>query len=142
MSYHPNADHEQQFSQTPKKNNYDIVIIGGATSGSTISFFLSANPDFKGSILVVERDPSLSESATRASNYCMRQQFATEINIKIAQYAAEFVKNFRNIVQDEAGLAPDLYIRNFGYLYLASDDEFAQTLRNDHKMQAALGAGT
>ena len=55
----------------------------------------------------------------------MRQQFATEINIKIAQYAAHFVKNFRNIVQDEAGLAPDLYIRDFGYLYLADNEEFA-----------------
>lgn len=91
MSYHPDADHKQHFSQAPKKD-YDVVIIGGATSGVTISFFLTANPDFKGSILVVERDPSLSESATRASNYCMRQQFATEINFKIAQYAAEFVK--------------------------------------------------
>lgn len=73
MSYHPDADNAQQFSQKPKKTDYNVVIIGGATSGSTISFFLSANPDFKGSILVVERDPSLSESATRASNYCMRQ---------------------------------------------------------------------
>lgn len=142
MSYHPDADHAQQFSQTPKKTDYDVVIIGGATSGSTISFFLSANPDFKGSVLVVERDPSLSESATRASNYCMRQQFATEINIKIAQYAAHFVKNFRQIVQDESGLAPDLYIRDFGYLYLADNEEFAQTLRDDQKTQAALGAGT
>lgn len=142
MSYHPEADQEQVFPKAPKNLEYDVAIIGGATTGASISFFLTANPDFKGSILVVERDPSLSESATRASNYCMRQQFATEINIKIAQYAAHFVKNFRSIAQDEADLVPDLSIRNFGYLYLADDEEFAQTLRNDQKAQAALGAGT
>lgn len=142
MSYHPDADLATQFPATPKRSAYDVAIIGGATSGAAISFFLTNNPDFKGSILVIERDPSLKESATRASNYCMRQQFATEINIKIAQYAAHFVKNFRSIVQDEAGLTPDLSIRNFGYLYLASDEEFAETLRNDHKMQVAQGAGT
>lgn len=142
MSYHPAEDRENLFPDAPSRQEYDVAIIGGATSGAAISFFLSANPDFKGTILVVERDPSLKESATRASNYCMRQQFATEINIKIAQYAAYFVKNFRDIVQDEAGLAPELDIRNFGYLYLASDKEFAQTLQNDQNMQAAHGAGT
>ena len=138
MSYHPGADREQQFPKKPSRSDYDVAIIGGATSGA---FFLTANPDFKGSVLVVERDASLSESATRASYYCMHQQFATEINMKIVQYAAHFVKNFRDIVQDEAALAPDLSIRNFGYLYLASDDEYAITLRNDHKMQVAQGAG-
>ncbi|KAL4891393.1 hypothetical protein BDV59DRAFT_203570 [Aspergillus ambiguus] len=59
---------------TPRRQHYD----------------LSTNPDFNGSVLVVERDPSFS--ATKASNNCMRQQFATAINTQIAQYAADFVK--------------------------------------------------
>lgn len=128
------------FPKEPKQNYYDVAIIGGATSGAAISFFLTANPDFKGSVLVVERDASLKESATRASNYCMRQQFATEINIKIAQYAAEFVKNFKKIVQSDD--VPELKIRNFGYLYLASDEAFAQILREDQQLQASCGAGS
>lgn len=131
---------QTHFPQEAARDYYDVAIIGGATSGAAISFFLASNPDFKGSILVVEKDASLSESATRASNYCMRQQFATEINIKIAQYAAEFVKNFQKMLQ--ADDVPELKIRNFGYLSLAADEEFARTLREDQELQVGCGAGT
>lgn len=77
---------------------YDVVIVGGAASGSAIAWFLASNPDFRGKMLVVEQEPTLALSATKASNNCMRQQFASEINLKIAQYAAEFVKDFRKIL--------------------------------------------
>ena len=117
------------------------MIIGGATAGSAVAWFLSANPDFDGSVLVVERDPSWSRSATIASNNCMRQQFATEINVTIAQYAAEFVRNFRENLGGSPDI-PDIPIRNFGYLYLADNEDFADILRRDQALQAACGAGT
>ncbi|KAH6871636.1 FAD dependent oxidoreductase [Thelonectria olida] len=127
------------FSQRPAHPAYDVVIVGGATSGSAIAWFLATNPDFKGKVLVVERDPSLARSATKASNNCMRQQFATGINVKIAQYAAEFVKDFRKNLGSDVS---DIPIRNFGYLYLADTPEFADTLKEDQELQAAHGAGT
>lgn len=131
------------YSQHPSSHTYDVAIVGGATSGSAIAWFLASNPDFEGNVLVVERDPSLSYSATQASNNCMRQQFATEINVKIAQYAADFVKDFRKNLNCEDGDGiPDIPIRNFGYLYLADNNEFATTLEEDQKLQAACGAGT
>ncbi|MBV6756864.1 NAD(P)/FAD-dependent oxidoreductase [Rhodococcus opacus] len=129
------------FPATPTHSAYDVVVIGGATSGSAVAWYLATNPDFTGSVLVVERDPSLKNSATIASNNCMRQQFATEINIEIAQYAAEFVKNFRENLGGDSEI-PHLPIRNFGYLYLADNDEFAETLRQDQLLQAYTGAGT
>ncbi|KAJ4130430.1 hypothetical protein NW765_016618 [Fusarium oxysporum] len=131
------------FPQRPSSASYDVVIIGGATSGSAIAWYLVSNPDFKGKVLVVEKDPSLAYSATQASNDCMRQQFATEINVKIAQYAAEFVKDFRKNLkcEDDDGI-PDIPIRNFGYLYLADTSEFAAVLEEDQKLQANCGAGT
>ncbi|EXA36156.1 hypothetical protein FOVG_13255 [Fusarium oxysporum f. sp. pisi HDV247] len=131
------------FPQRPSSASYDVVIIGGATSGSAIAWFLVSNPDFKGKVLVVEKDPSLAYSATQASNNCMRQQFATEINVKIAQYAAEFVKDFRKNLkcEDDDGI-PDIPIRNFGYLYLADTSEFAAVLEEDQKLQANCGSGT
>lgn len=104
---------------------YDVVV-GGATSGSAIAWFLATNPDFKGKVLVVERDASLTNSATKASKNCMRQQFATSVNVQIAQYAAKFVKNFRGNLGDDV---PEIPIRNFGYLYLADTPEFAKTLK-------------
>jgi glycine/D-amino acid oxidase-like deaminating enzyme len=129
------------YPTRPARTGYDVVIIGGATAGAAIAWFLSASPDFDGSVLVVERDPSFAHSATIASNNCMRQQFATEINVKIAQYAAEFVKNFRENLGGNPDI-PDIPIRNFGYLYLADTDEFADILRRDQALQAACGAGT
>ncbi|KAM0270397.1 hypothetical protein ACHAPA_003581 [Fusarium lateritium] len=131
------------FPKHPTSSAYDVAIVGGATSGSAIAWFLVSNPDFKGKVLVIEKDPSLAYSATQASNNCMRQQFATDINVKIAQYAADFVKNFRkNLKCEEGDGIPDIPIRNFGYLYLADTPEFTTVLEEDQKLQAACGAGT
>ena len=56
----------------PKQTRYDVVIIGGAMYGSSVAWFLSDNPDFNGSILVVERDPSYEFTSTAHTNSCMR----------------------------------------------------------------------
>ncbi|KAE8142467.1 FAD dependent oxidoreductase [Aspergillus pseudotamarii] len=132
---------KSDFPTSPSRNHYDVVIIGGATSGSSIAWHLSTNPNFKGSVLVVERDPSLQFSATKASNNCMRQQFATAINVKIAQYAADFVKRFgAEFPPDKC--VPDGPIRNFGYLYLSDSTQFTEVLKKDQQLQASCGAGT
>ncbi|PLB53293.1 FAD dependent oxidoreductase [Aspergillus steynii IBT 23096] len=129
------------FPTTPSQKHYDVVIIGGATSGTSIAWHLSTNPDFSGSVLVVERDPSLQYSATKASNNCMRQQFATKINIEIAQYAADFAKRFgANFGLDPC--VPQPPIRDFGYLYLSDSESFTKVLEKDQQLQSRLGAGT
>ena len=56
---------------TPKKNSYDVVIVGGAMLGSSVAWFLSNNDDFDGSILVVEKDPSYEFTSTAHTNSCM-----------------------------------------------------------------------
>ena len=45
--------------EEPKFASYDVVIIGGAMIGASIAWFTVSNPDFRGKILVVEKDPSL-----------------------------------------------------------------------------------
>ncbi|KAF9882893.1 hypothetical protein FE257_004907 [Aspergillus nanangensis] len=129
------------FPTTPRQKHYDVVIIGGATTGTSIAWHLSTNPDFHGSVLVVERDPTLQHSATKASNNCMRQQFATKINIKIAQYAADFVKQFGERFGSEP-CVPNPPIRDFGYLYLSDSEPFTKILAKDQQLQTSLGAGT
>lgn len=126
---------------TPAEKKYDVVVVGGASMGVSVAWYLSHNVDFKGSILVVERDVSYQWASSTHSNDCMRQQFATDINIKIAQYAAEYVKDFRANMGGSPEI-PNLPIRNFGYLYLAGDHELADVLVRDQKTQASLGAGT
>ena len=123
----------------PKRNAYDVVIIGGAISGSSTAWFLSQNKDFTGSVLVVERDQSYEFAATSLSNSSIRQQFSTALNVRISQFGAEFSQNLPKYM---GGEAPKLKIRNFGYMYLAADEGFAAVLRANQKVQRAVGAET
>ena len=85
----------------PMKSSYDVVIIGGAMMGSSTAWFLSNNPDFDGSVLVIEMDASYENSSTAHTNSCMRQQFSNELNVRISQFAADFVKNMRGYMGDD-----------------------------------------
>jgi len=129
------------FETIPSRTHYDVIIIGGATSGSSTAWHLTQNPDFEGSVLVIERDPSLKYSATQASNTCMRQQFATKMNVEIAQYAADFVNKFGdNFGPDPC--VPNPPIRQSGYLYLSDSPAFTEVLQKDRQLQESCGAGT
>jgi glycine/D-amino acid oxidase-like deaminating enzyme len=128
-------------AETPKQTSYDVVIIGGAIMGSSTAWFLTSNPDFDGSVLVVERDPTYAQAATSHTNSCIRQQFSTALNVKISQFGAEFVQNLPQFMGPESD-APKLKIQEFGYLYLADTAGFADVLRASQKVQAAAGAAT
>ena len=122
------------------KHSYDVVIVGGAIMGSSVAFFLSRNPEFDGTILVVERDPTYEYSSTSRTNSCMRQQFSREVNIRISQFGAEFVRDFREWIDDPE--APEVAVNHFGYMYLAADEAAAEVLKANQRVQASLGAGT
>jgi glycine/D-amino acid oxidase-like deaminating enzyme len=109
--------------------------------GSSIAWFVSEHADFDGRVLVVERDPSFEFTSTSHTNSCMRQQFSAPINIKISQFAADFVKNFRDYMGGDTRV-PDLALQSFGYMYLADNDAFAADLIDAQKIQEAHGAGT
>jgi len=127
--------------QTPQRAGYDIVIVGGAMMGASTAWFLTENPDFDGKVLVIERDPTYQTASTSLSNSCMRQQFSTDLNVRISQFAADFVKNLRHHMGGDSRV-PALKIHNFGYMYLADTDDFAAVLRASHQVQIAAGAGT
>lgn len=129
------------LSGKPKKDSYDVVIVGGAMYGSSVAWFLATNPDFNGSILVVERDPSYSACSTVHTNSCIRQQFSRDLNVKISQFGVEYVKNFRSYLGNDPRV-PELAFQSYGYMYLADNESFADTLRESQAVQAGLGAGT
>jgi len=130
-----------QSPNCPSQSAYDVVIVGGAMMGSATAWFLSDNPDFDGSVLVVEQDPSYQNTSTMHTTSCMRQQFSSELNVKISQFAADFVKNMRTYMGGDERV-PELAINNFGYMYLADNDAFAQQLRQAHQVQQRAGAAT
>lgn len=128
-------------AEAPQHASYDVVIVGGAIMGSSTAWFLTENKDFNGKILVVERDGSYSACSTAHTNSCIRQQFSEELNVRISQFAADFIKNIRSYMGGDPRV-PDLSIRSFGYLYLADNTRFADVLRANQKVQLAAGAAT
>lgn len=129
------------MARNPEHDSYDVVIVGGAIMGASTAWFLMENPDFDGRVLVVERDPTYSACSTAHTNSCMRQQFSNALNVRISQFAADFVKNIRSYMGNDQRI-PELTIRSFGYLYLADTNDFADTLRDSVEIQNAAGAAT
>ena len=129
-----------QTHKSAKTETFDVVIIGGAMMGSAAAWFLSHHPQFDGRILVIERDPSYGFCSTSHTHSCVRQQYANALNIQIAQFAVEMIRNFKHHMNDPA--APDIALDSFGYMYLAKSDRFAKQLQRQQQLQASLGAGT
>jgi glycine/D-amino acid oxidase-like deaminating enzyme len=127
--------------QRPTRNSYDVVIVGGAIMGASTAWFLSDNADFNGRVLVVERDMTFETCSTAHTTSCMRQQFSTELNVRISQFAADFVKNIRSYMGGDERI-PELSIRSFGYMYLADTEAFAKILRDNQTVQLKAGAAT
>ena len=121
------------------RTSYDVVIVGGAVIGSAIAYFLTANPDFKGSVLIVERDPTFRHASTALSAASIRTQFSNPINVKIGQFGIDFIRNFATTmaVGDDR---PDLNLHEAGYLFLAATAAQEQVLRENNAVQRALGA--
>lgn len=128
-------------TETPARASYDVVIIGGGIMGASTAWFLTDNPDFDGSILVIERDITLEFASTTHTNSCVRQQFSTELNVRISQFTAEFVHDLRARMGNDVRV-PELRIQSFGYMYLAATETFADTLRANLAVQHAAGAAT
>jgi glycine/D-amino acid oxidase-like deaminating enzyme len=122
-------------------DTYDVVIVGGAIYGSSLAWWLSQMDGFDGRILVVERDPTYSFASTSHTNSCIRQQFSNETNIRISQFGAEFIKDFRSFMGGDPEV-PKLALQSFGYLYLADTPAFATGLKAAQQVQAAAGAHT
>ncbi|TDR12480.1 NAD(P)/FAD-dependent oxidoreductase [Marinomonas communis] len=117
---------------------YDVVIIGGAVMGSSTAYFLASNPDFNGSVLVIEKDTSYAKSSTALSSSSIRHQFSNEVNIKISQYGTEFIKSFSDYCAVD-GDVPELGFQENGYLYLVGENE-KPILTENYNTQVRLGS--
>lgn len=118
---------------------YDVVIVGGAVIGSAVAYYLAANPDFDGSVLVVERDPTYARSSTALSCASIRTQFSNALNGQVSQYGAEVIRDFGALMEVN-GEQPNLNFHPAGYLFLAGDAAQAGILRANHATQISCGA--
>ena len=120
------------------QKSYDVVIVGGAVVGSAVAYFLAGPLAFKGSVLVVERDPTYETAATPRSAGGIRQQFSTPENIRMSMFGAAFVGAIGEHLSVDDEVAEIPFVRN-GYLFLASEAGLP-VLRENHGLQIGLGA--
>jgi glycine/D-amino acid oxidase-like deaminating enzyme len=117
---------------------FDVVIIGGAVTGSSAAYFLASNPDFDGRILVVEKDPSYQFCASALSAASIRQQYSTAINVAISLYGIEFLREIGECLEVD-GDRPEIGLKEGGYLFLATPPGRA-VLEENHRIQVENGA--
>ena len=130
-----------KIAEEPKFNSYDVVIIGGAMIGAAVAWFTISNPDFKGKILVVEKDPTLEFSSTSRTNSSIRQQFSNKINILISQYSAQYISKFKQYMENDDRV-PKILFKKIGYLYLANNENATKILKENQKLQLSLNTPT
>lgn len=117
---------------------YDVVVIGGAATGSSVAFHLAADPDFRGRVLVLEQDPSYQRCASALSAASIRQQYSTAINVRISLHGIAFLREIGARLEVE-GERPDIFLTEGGYLFLAGPHGRA-ALAAGHAVQMAEGA--
>lgn len=127
----------------PKRDFYDVVIVGGAAVGSSVAYWLAQEAAGRMSILVVEKDSTYEFSSTALSTAAIRQQYSNPINVKISQFGVEVIRNFATIMAPyfKGEAAPDLGFKEYGYLYCCSP-EGVDAARARVDMQRSLGAET
>jgi FAD-dependent oxidoreductase domain-containing protein 1 len=116
--------------------HYDVAIIGGAIVGSSTAYYLRKN-GFKGSIAIIEKDPSYKQSCTALSWGGIRRQFSTRENIKLSEFGLKLVRNLKQ----EFGPDADIGFKEQGYLVMASEASVS-VLEENAKLQVSMGADT
>ncbi len=109
----------------------DIVIIGGGVIGSSIAYHL-ANMGYGRAALVLEKD-QLGFGSTGKCAGGIRQQFSSEVNVRLSMSSLEFFEHF----EERTGYPAHLHQN--GYLILASTEEEVDSFSNNVAMQRKLG---
>lgn len=118
--------------------NHDVVIAGGAVTGSSTAWHLAAHPGFSGRILVVEPDMTYQRSASALSAGSIRQQFSQPVNIAISLHGIGFLRAIGEILAVESD-RPNVGLHEGGYLYLG-EEAHREGFTANNAIQRATGA--
>lgn len=122
-----------------KQRHADTVIIGGAVMGSALAYFLTEDDSYDQSVAVIEADPTYERASTPLSGGSFRQQFSTALNVRVSQYALDFIDQWHTRVEVD-GESPELRFVDTGYLFLIDQERLAN-YQASHEVQRSCGAG-
>jgi sarcosine oxidase subunit beta len=108
----------------------EVAIIGAGIVGCSIAYHLALRG--AGRIVVLERD-LICSGATGKSTGGIRQQFATEVNLRLSLTSLEMFRRMK----DELGVDPEF--REVGYLFLASTPAELEMFRRQAAVQRRHG---
>src|SRR5258708_12915102 len=83
-------------------------------------------------VVVVDRG-NIGEGSTGRCAGGVRQQFSTEVNVRVGMRSVEILRNFETLL----GAPSDFY--QIGYLFVASDDAAMADLRHNLEVQHHAG---
>ncbi|HVD02502.1 MAG TPA: FAD-binding oxidoreductase [Candidatus Dormibacteraeota bacterium] len=109
----------------------DVVIVGGGVMGCSLAYHLAAR---KVDVVLLERD-RLGSGSTARNAGGVRQQFSSEVNVRIGMRSVAMLNRF----EDEVGVPADF--RQVGYLMLLTRpsevEEFGALMENWHRLGLA-----
>ncbi len=105
----------------------EILIIGGGVVGASVAYHLSKRG--AKNVVILERETAQGFGSTGKATGGIRQQFGTEINVKMSQYSIDFLRN----CEFETGYDPR------GYLFFATDEKQLNYLKINVELQKSLG---
>lgn len=115
----------------------NVAIVGGGIVGACTAYFLATQGRPATDVLVLERDRSYARSATCLSAASIRQQFSTQVNVRISQFGIEFLRAAPELLAGPEGPA-HVGLHESTYLYLATRAG-ANALRAATTLQSGLG---
>lgn len=111
-------------------NTAEVVIIGGGVIGCSTAYHLARLGCRD--VAVLEKD-TLGSGSTGKCPGGIRQQFSTELNIRLAMESVKFFERFEELTGSPADF------RQNGYLILATSPEEMAAFRNNVALQTSLG---
>lgn len=111
-----------------------VVIIGGGVHGLSTAYHLAKRG--LSEVIVLEKEPQLASGSTGLSAGGIRQQFSTEVNVRMSQYSAQRIEYFEEEMDADPGF------RQVGYLFLLSTRKEVALFGDSVALQHRLGVGT
>jgi len=111
----------------------EIAIVGGGVIGLSIAYHLAKRG--LSDVVVIERG-YLAEGASGRNGGGIRQQWSTEINIRLMQESVELCRRFA------VDLGVNVWFRQGGYLFLARDPKELARLEKNIELQNRCGVHT
>jgi sarcosine oxidase subunit beta len=119
--------------EVPLPGKAEIVIVGAGVIGLSIAYHLARRG--LTDVVLVDRG-YLAEGASGRNGGGIRQQWSTEINIRLMQQSVELCRRFA------VELGVNIWFRQGGYLFLARTDAEVKRLEKNIGLQNRCGVAT